>query len=88
MPHTKSAAKRMRQSERRRLANKTKGTAVKTAMRKLQETIARGEKDKAKEMLPQVLRRIDKAAKAGVLKGNTASRRKSLAARRVAALGS
>ncbi len=38
---------------------------------------AAGNKEEAKEMLPQSMRAIDKAAKRGIIKKNTAARKKS-----------
>lgn len=86
MAHSKQALKRARQSERNRLANKAKLTRLKTAMKNLMAVVAAGDKAKASGMLASLYRTIDKAAQAGVIHANTASRRKSTVMRAVAAL--
>jgi len=86
MAHSKQALKRARQSEKSRIANKAKLTRLKTAMKNLMALVAAGDKQKASALLPSICRSIDKAAKANVLHGNTASRRKSTVTRAVAAL--
>ncbi|MBL8729476.1 MAG: 30S ribosomal protein S20 [Planctomycetes bacterium] len=86
MAHSKQALKRARQSERSRIANKAKLSRLKTAMKSLMALVAAGDKTKASAMLPAICRSIDKAAKAGVIHKNTASRRKSSVTRAIAAL--
>lgn len=54
-------------------------------MRKLTETVKEGKKEDAIAMLPQVYKSIDMAAKKNIIHKNTAARKKSLAARMVAA---
>lgn len=84
MAHSKQARKRIKQNETRRLRNKGRATEVKTLMKRLQEAVDKGDKSAATAMLPLVCKKIDKAAKTSVLHKNTASRKKSLAARLVA----
>ncbi len=86
MAHSKQALKRARQSERSRLANKAKLTRLKSSMKNLMALVAAGDKEKATGMLPAIFRSIDKAAKAGVIHANTASRRKSTVTRAVATI--
>ncbi len=86
MAHSKQALKRARQSERNRLANKAKLSRLKSAMKRLLAVVATGDKAKAAEMLPAICKVIDKAAQTKVIHRNTASRRKSLATRTVAAM--
>ncbi len=85
MAHSKQSRKRIRQNDKRRLRNKAKSSEVKTILKRLQEVVSKGDKAAATAMLPLVCKKIDKAAKANVLHKNTASRRKSLVARLVAA---
>jgi small subunit ribosomal protein S20 len=82
MPNSKQAKKRMRQDEERRQEGRTKATAMKTAIKKV---LRAPSADEAKQLLPDAMRRIDKAAKASVIHDNTASRYKSRLARNVAA---
>jgi small subunit ribosomal protein S20 len=86
MAHSKQALKRARQSERNRVANKTKLTRLKSAMKSLMALVAAGDKAKAAAMLPSVCKTIDKAAQTKVIHKNTAARRKSSATRAVAAM--
>ncbi|MBL9076361.1 MAG: 30S ribosomal protein S20 [Planctomycetes bacterium] len=86
MAHSKQALKRARQSERNRLANKAKLSRVKSSMKSLMALVAAGDKQKASAMLPSVCKMIDKAAQTKVIHRNTAARRKSVAARAVAAM--
>ena len=83
MPNIKSAEKRLRQDARRRVANKAKKSSMRTWMRKLNEAVQKGDKTSAAALLPTVFQHIDKAAKSGCIKRNTAARKKSLVARRV-----
>ena len=91
MPNSKSAKKRVRQDAKKRLLNRTKSSAVRTAMRRVQEAASAagaGEEgaDKALEAaVSHAYKRIDKAAKANILHANTAARRKALVARQAAA---
>ncbi len=85
MAHSKQSRKRIRQNDKRRLRNKAKSSEVKTILKRLQEVVAKGDKAAATAMLPLVCKKIDKAAKSSVMHKNTASRRKSLVARLVAA---
>jgi small subunit ribosomal protein S20 len=72
----KSQIKRNRQNERRRVRNKTVRselrTRVKTAVRAAEEG-----RDDSAEALHLAVKRIDKAAAAGVIHKNQAARRKA-----------
>ncbi|HNV19477.1 MAG TPA: 30S ribosomal protein S20 [Rectinema sp.] len=72
-----SAEKRQRQNEKRRLANKSTKTSIKSAAKKV--VIASEKKDAAaaKEALSEMIKRIDSAARKGIVKKNTAARKKS-----------
>ncbi len=86
MPNTKSAEKRLRQNAKRRLTNQVKKSLLRTYVRKLNEAVAAGEKDVAVALLPQVFKRIDKAAKTNCIHKNTAARKKSQLSKRVHAI--
>lgn len=77
MPIIKSAKKALRQNIRRRKANVKKKTELKSVVKEYKKLIAAGEKDKAKELLPKVFKKLDKSAKTNLLKKNKASRIKS-----------
>ena len=73
MPNTKSAAKALRQSIKRRARNLSRKNSYKDIVKEFRKMAATDAK-KAKEMLPMVQKKLDKAVKAGVIKKNKASR--------------
>ena len=72
-----SAQKRDLQSEKRRVQNKNLKSSIRTAIRRLEDTITAGDKKKVEESLSSVYSLLDKAAKTGVFKLNKASRTKA-----------
>ena len=85
MTHSKQAAKRVRQNEKRRVANKAEASAIRTLMKRVLDAAAKGDKQEALKALPLAIARIDKAAN-GPMHKNTAARRKSRLMRAVASL--
>lgn len=83
MPITKGAEKAHRQAERRKVFNIRRKSAMKDAEKAIQKAVIAGDVAKAKELLPAAYKAIDKAAKRGVIKDNTASRKKSRITARV-----
>jgi small subunit ribosomal protein S20 len=77
MPITKSAKKALKQSRRRRLFNLRRSKKMKMLVKQIRGLIKEKKKKEAIELLPSVYQAIDKAAKRGVIKKNTASRKKS-----------
>jgi len=77
MPHTRSAAKRARQNEQRRLRNKSRRSEMKSFVKKVQALADKGDGEGARKLLVVAYQRIDKAAQKGAIHANTASRRKS-----------
>ena len=77
MPITKGAHKAHRSSQRKHVFNVRRKTAMNDTVKKLRKLAEAGKKDEAQKMLPQAYKAIDKAAKRGVIKDNTASRKKS-----------
>lgn len=77
MPITKGAKKTHRQSERKRVYNTRNKNVMKAVVKDVQKAVTEGDAGKAKEMLPKAYKAIDKAAKKGIIKSNTASRKKS-----------
>lgn len=86
MTHTKSAAKRLRQSHRRNEANRAAKSTVRSAMKRVDDAVAKGDKAAVTAALNAAFQRIDKAARIHALHPNTAARRKSLVARKAAAV--
>ncbi|MCC5697259.1 30S ribosomal protein S20, partial [Klebsiella pneumoniae] len=79
----KSQIKRIRTNERNRLRNKAVKSSVKTAIRKVREAAAAGDKDKAIELQRAAARALDKAASKGVIHKNQAANKKSALAKLV-----
>jgi small subunit ribosomal protein S20 len=77
MPVTKSAQKALRQSRRRRTFNLRRLTKMRSSVKRIKDLVKEGKKAEALKILPKTYQAIDKAAKRGVIKKNTASRKKS-----------
>jgi small subunit ribosomal protein S20 len=77
MPNHKSAEKRMRQSEKRRVINRGNRTKVRTYIKKLRTALDAGKTDEISGALPETMSVIDKAVQKGVLHANAAARYKS-----------
>jgi small subunit ribosomal protein S20 len=72
-----SAEKRMRQNEKRRLRNKSAKSAIRTASKKVVVAAQANNVADAKAALQDMIKRIDTAARKGIVKKNTAARKKS-----------
>ncbi len=77
VPITKSAKKALRQNKRRRTKNLVYKTKIKNLIKKVRGLISEKKIEEAKKLLPQLYKILDKSAKVGVIKKNTASRRKA-----------
>ena len=77
MPNHKSAEKRMRQNEKRRLVNRNNRGRLRTGVKKLRAALAGGEAETLQTLLPETISLIDKAVQKGVLHRNAAARHKS-----------
>lgn len=87
MANTVSAKKATRKIARRTAVNKMRRTQVRGRIRKVEEAIAGGDKDKATEALKAAQPELMRAARKGVFHKNTISRKISRLAHRVKALG-
>jgi small subunit ribosomal protein S20 len=82
MPNTKSAERRMRNSARKRLHNRSIKSSLHQLEKKYVALLAAGKKEDATASFRAVSSAFDKAAKSGVIHKSMASRKKSrLAAR-------
>ncbi len=77
MPTINSAKKRMKTSEKKRVLNRKVKSNIRITRNKLYTAIADGDETKLKEIFRKYCSLLDKAVKKGVIKANTASRRKS-----------
>jgi len=76
MPNHKSAEKRVRQNERRRLVNRNNRTRLRSSIKDLRAALD-GDAKQVVALLPKTISEIDKAVQKGVLPRNAAARHKS-----------
>ncbi len=77
MATTKSAHKSMRQNKKRKERNISYKKKTKGIVKEVKALLSQKEKEKAKELVPQLYKALDKSAKKGIIKKRTAGRRKS-----------
>jgi len=82
MPNHKSAEKRVRQNERRRLVNRSNRTRLRSSIKDLRGALD-GDAKQAVALLPKTVSEIDKAVQKGVLHRNAAGRQKARLTARV-----
>jgi len=85
MPNKKSAKKELRKNIKRNAANKRVANKLKTLVKADLKKIQANDKS-VKENLNQTIKAIDKAAKKGIIKKNTASRKKSRLMKKINAI--
>jgi len=69
-----SAMKRARQAVKRNLRNRAIRSTVKTILKKLESSLASGNRENVGKALIEATKTLNKAASKGVIKKNTASR--------------
>jgi len=77
MPITRSAKKALRQNIKRRQRNLQRKRKIKMLIKEIKDLVAENKREEAKKLLPQLYKALDKAAKVGTIKKNTAARKKS-----------
>jgi small subunit ribosomal protein S20 len=77
LPNIKSAQKRVRVTERKRLRNKSVRTMCKTNITKAERLIFLGDTAAAQEAVAVAITSLDKAVEKGIIHANNAARRKS-----------
>ena len=77
MPITKPAKKALRSTKVKKARNDRNKKIVKESIKKVEKMIKEKNKEGAKKLLSEAYSAIDKAAKRGILKKNTAARRKA-----------
>lgn len=83
MANTKSAVKRMRQNERRRVRNRALRSKLRTTVKTARAAGAEPGTDRT-ALVAEAIRTLDKAVTKGVIHRNTAARKKSALARSLA----
>jgi small subunit ribosomal protein S20 len=81
MPHTKSAKKHLRQTEKRRLRNRTTKSTIKTQIKKVLATAEGGTAEELQTQYNLAAKKLDRAAAKRVIHPNLAARKKSQLAR-------
>jgi len=77
MPNTKSAERRMRNSARKHLHNRSITSRLRKLEKQYRQLVTAGKKDEAARSLRDVASAFDKAVKSGVVHKATADRKKS-----------
>jgi len=83
-----SAIKRQRITERRTAVNRARKTRLRHSIRAMRRLIETKKTSEANALLPKTFSIVDRAAKWGIIKTNTADRYKSRIAARLKALAS
>lgn len=77
MPNSKSAEKRLRQDEVRRLRNRSTRSAVRSQIRKVREAVKAGDAELAEKEFKTAAKRLDRAGTRNIIHPNKAARTKS-----------
>jgi small subunit ribosomal protein S20 len=77
MPIIKSAKKALRQSLKKKARNLIYKKKLRTLIKEARSLVLAKKIEDAKKILPQIYKILDKTAKIGVIKKNTAARKKS-----------
>jgi small subunit ribosomal protein S20 len=77
MPITQNAKKAIKSSARKRVFNIRKQRVLHEETKTFKTLLKEGKKEEAQKLLPTVYKAIDKAAQRGLIKQNTAARKKS-----------
>ncbi len=83
MPNIKSAIKRVSVIEKKTLQNNMIKSAYKTAVKNFEVAVTEGDKSKAEIAFKDAVKKVDQACTKGVIKANTASRKKSNLAKKL-----
>lgn len=83
MPNIKSAIKRTKVIETKTLRNKMIKSEYKTAIKSFDEAVEAADKKKAEETFKVAVKKVDQACSKGIIKLNTASRKKSALAKKL-----
>ncbi len=88
MPARKTAAKSLRQNAKHRERNRAVRSDLRTQVKKCVKATEAGNADAAREELRLTVKALDKSAASGLIKKNTAARRKSRLTKKVNKLAS
>lgn len=77
MANTYSALKRVRMTERRTAINRVRKTRLRHGIRAMRRALEAKDADNARKLLPETFSIVDRAARWGIIRSNTAARYKS-----------
>ncbi len=77
MPNIKSAIKRVKVNEKNKLKNSAQKSALRTSIKNFEVAVQNNDIENAKDSLMVATKKLDKAVSKGLIKKNTASRKKS-----------
>ena len=86
MAHSLQAKKRIRQTERRTIANVARRSAIRTELRKVEEAIASGDQSAARLAFRLMQPRLMAGVSKGIVEKNTVSRTLSRLSKRIKAM--
>lgn len=84
MAHSLSAKKRDRENAKRRGRNRWRKDQLKDVLKSFEQSLSEGNKDAAATQLKAVYKKLDQVSAKGTVHKNTASRKKSRLAKRLA----
>jgi small subunit ribosomal protein S20 len=87
LANKKSAIKRLRSADRRRLRNRVFRGGARTIVRKARQLMEAGREEEAREAVRRAASALDKAAEKGIIHKNNAARRKSRLMRQLNQMG-
>ena len=87
MANHKSAIKKMRQDEKRRIRNKSYKTRVKNVVKEVETALNDQNREAAEQAFQNAVSVIDRVASKGIIHKNKAARKKSRLAKRIHAVG-
>ena len=86
MANIKSSKKRAVQSEKKRLINKMRLSAIRSSIKKVSDNIQAGNKEQAQEAFKTMQPQLMKGGAKGIFHANTVSRKLSRLAKKIKAL--
>lgn len=87
MANIKSAIKRVKINDKKRALNQSQKSDMRTAIKKVESFIEANDVENAKALLPETLRKIDKAVQKGIIHKNNGERNKTRLIKKVNSLG-
>jgi len=86
MANIKSAKKRIKVNEKKRMTNKINKSELRTSIKNLELAISEGKKEEAIELNKIVIKRLDSSVNKGIIHKNKAARDKSRLTKKVNAM--